>query len=98
MPAVEQLRAYRLTLDPTPRQVQDLTRHAGAARWAYNHALAAKRDDAREFFPVMRELTQASFTAMGRSPCKHMVDPPHQSRRPRLITPPSAARTGVGAV
>ncbi|MFK0074621.1 RNA-guided endonuclease InsQ/TnpB family protein [Arthrobacter woluwensis] len=36
-------RAYRLTLDPTPRQEQQLLRWAGASRFAYNHALAAKK-------------------------------------------------------
>jgi len=34
------MRAYRFALDPTPRQVRDLERHAGAARFAYNWALA----------------------------------------------------------
>jgi putative transposase len=34
-------RAYRFALDPTPRQVRDLERHAGAARFAFNWALAA---------------------------------------------------------
>jgi transposase len=33
-------RAYRFALDPTPRQVRDLWRHAGAARVAYNWGLA----------------------------------------------------------
>lgn len=39
---VEVLRAYRYALDPTDDQQQDLARHAGAARWAFNHALDAK--------------------------------------------------------
>ncbi len=38
----EVMRAYRVVLDPTGDQEQALARHAGAARWAYNHALAAK--------------------------------------------------------
>jgi putative transposase len=37
-PAVTQ--AYRFALDPTPRQVRDLLRHAGAARVAFNWGLA----------------------------------------------------------
>lgn len=41
-PGVEVVRAYRVALDPTVDQEQDLSRHAGAARWAFNHALAAK--------------------------------------------------------
>ncbi|MDW8478403.1 RNA-guided endonuclease TnpB family protein [Streptomyces scabiei] len=36
------LRAFRFALDPTPTQVEALTRHAGAARWAFNHALGMK--------------------------------------------------------
>ena len=36
------IRAHRVALDPTGEQVQALARHVGAARWAYNHALAAK--------------------------------------------------------
>ena len=38
----EVLRAFKFTLDPTPAQAEALARHAGAARWAFNHALAAK--------------------------------------------------------
>lgn len=36
-------RAYRLTLDPSPQQAKRLTQWAGAARYMYNHAIAAKR-------------------------------------------------------
>lgn len=39
---IEVMRAYRVALDPTQGQEQGLARHAGAARWAYNHALAVK--------------------------------------------------------
>jgi hypothetical protein len=35
------VQAYRFALDPTPTQVRDLDRHAGAARFAFNWALAA---------------------------------------------------------
>jgi putative transposase len=38
----EVLRAYRFALAPTKAQLEALARHAGAARWAFNHALAAK--------------------------------------------------------
>lgn len=37
-----QLRAYRFALDLTAEQETRCRQHAGAARWAYNHALAAK--------------------------------------------------------
>lgn len=36
------LRAYRFALDLTPTQTAAVRQHAGAARWAYNHALATK--------------------------------------------------------
>ncbi|MFE3473823.1 RNA-guided endonuclease InsQ/TnpB family protein [Streptomyces bacillaris] len=36
------LKAFRFTLDPTPGQAEDLGRHAGASRWAFNHALGMK--------------------------------------------------------
>ncbi|QXV63510.1 helix-turn-helix domain-containing protein [Amycolatopsis sp. TNS106] len=38
------LRAYRFALDPTTTQLDTLAQHAGAARWAFNHALAQKLD------------------------------------------------------
>lgn len=34
------MQAYRFALDPTPGQARDLERHAGAARFAFNWALA----------------------------------------------------------
>jgi putative transposase len=37
-----ELRAYKFALDVTPAQLVQLRQHAGAARWAYNHALGAK--------------------------------------------------------
>lgn len=39
---IRAMRAYRFTLDPTAEQLEALGRHAGTARWAFNHALAAK--------------------------------------------------------
>jgi putative transposase len=38
--AVTVMQAYRFALDPTPAQARDLERHAGAARFAFNWALA----------------------------------------------------------
>lgn len=38
----EVLRAYRFALDPTRAQTEAFARHAGAARWAFNHALGQK--------------------------------------------------------
>lgn len=41
-PAAVALRAYRLCLNPTQEQFETLAGHAGAARWAFNYALAQK--------------------------------------------------------
>ncbi|MFF6794336.1 RNA-guided endonuclease InsQ/TnpB family protein [Streptomyces filamentosus] len=38
----EVLRAFKFALDPTPTQAAALSRHAGAARWAFNYAVAVK--------------------------------------------------------
>jgi putative transposase len=40
---IEIRRAYRLTLDPSPRQAQRLSEWAGAAPYAYNRTIAAKQ-------------------------------------------------------
>lgn len=37
-----ELRAYRFALDLTKAQEALCRKHAGASRWAFNHALAAK--------------------------------------------------------
>lgn len=42
-------RAYRLTLDPTPQQAGRLSQWAGAARYMYNHAIAAKQASHRRW-------------------------------------------------
>src|SRR5664279_5188657 len=49
MTDAEQFRAFRFALDPTDSQRQDLARHVGAARWAFNHALAHKVDAHQEW-------------------------------------------------
>jgi IS605 OrfB family transposase len=55
--------AYRFALDPTPRQVRDLLRHAGAARVAYNWGLArikanlSQREAERSYGIVKEDLT-----------------------------------------
>lgn len=38
----EVFRAFRFALDPTRDQIEAFIRHAGAARWAFNHALGMK--------------------------------------------------------
>ncbi|MEU5297977.1 helix-turn-helix domain-containing protein [Streptomyces umbrinus] len=38
----EILKGFRFAIDPTPAQLESFTRHAGAARWAFNHALGMK--------------------------------------------------------
>ena len=49
MTDIDQFRAFRFALDPTTSQRQDLARHVGAARWAFNHALARKVAAHREW-------------------------------------------------
>lgn len=44
MPETEVLRTYRFALDPTDAERAELTRYAGACRWAYNYALAKKTE------------------------------------------------------
>src|SRR5882757_11440420 len=41
MSTVTVMQAYRFALDPNAAQARDLERHAGAARFAFNWALAA---------------------------------------------------------
>jgi putative transposase len=59
------MQAYRFALDPTPSQVRDLERHVGAARFAYNWALAAvkanlgQRDAERSYGLDGEDLTAA---------------------------------------
>lgn len=58
----ERLRAYRFALDPTRAQQQDLVQHAGAARWAYNHALAVKAEAHRRRELQISELVTLGFS------------------------------------
>ncbi|TJY67339.1 transposase [Arthrobacter sp. CAU 1506] len=52
-------RAYRLTLDPTPRQAQMLSHWAGAARAMYNHSISAKQESHK------RWLQEVAFATYG---------------------------------
>ncbi|WP_331743023.1 helix-turn-helix domain-containing protein (plasmid) [Streptomyces sp. NBC_01136] len=51
------LRAFRFALDPTAAQTAVLVRHAGAARWAFNHALGMKAAAHKEWRRQVQELT-----------------------------------------
>jgi IS605 OrfB family transposase len=59
------VQAFRFALDPGPRQVRDLARHAGAARFAFNWALArvkanlSQRDAERSYGIAETDLTPA---------------------------------------
>jgi len=59
-PTGSDMRAYRFALDLTDVQLAAVRQHAGAARWAYNHALEAK-------FTALdaRTATIAQLTAQG---------------------------------
>ncbi|MEU0397790.1 RNA-guided endonuclease TnpB family protein [Streptomyces sp. NPDC006208] len=52
----EILRAFRFALDPTPDQAEAFTRHAGAARWAFNHALGMKAAAYQQWRREVQEL------------------------------------------
>lgn len=54
-----ELRAYRFALDLTATQEQQMREHAGAARWAYNYALAQKLGGLEERQAVVTALIQA---------------------------------------
>jgi putative transposase len=72
-------RAYRLTLDPRPEQVQKLSQWAGAARFAYNHAIAAKQSSHKLW------LQEVAFTTY--SPAEPTEE---QARKSIRIPTPSA--------
>lgn len=56
------LRAYRFALDPTDDQLSQLAQHAGAARWAFNHALAAKLEAHNRWQLQVDELVTLGYT------------------------------------
>ncbi|MFD3762499.1 RNA-guided endonuclease InsQ/TnpB family protein [Streptomyces sp. NPDC058622] len=59
MPRQEVLKAFKFTLDPNPEQVKGLCRHAGASRWAFNHALGMKRAAHAQWRSAVEELIAA---------------------------------------
>ncbi|GGU41392.1 RNA-guided endonuclease TnpB family protein [Streptomyces violascens] len=59
MPLIEVVRAYKFTLTPTDAQREDLARHAGACRWAYNYAIARKQA-AHRAWTEMRQAHQVA--------------------------------------
>lgn len=68
---VEDLRAYRYALDLTDTQEQAMREHAGAARWAYNHALAQKfaaLDERQAFITAAVEQGMDPKTAAAQAP------------------------------
>jgi putative transposase len=73
------LRAYRLALDLTAEQTSAVRQHAGAARWAFNHALAAKLAalDARMS-------TIAAATAAGADPATARASAPNIPTKPTI--------------
>ncbi|WSD71711.1 transposase [Streptomyces sp. NBC_01591] len=58
----EVLRAFRFTLDPTSAQEEVLLRHAGAARWAFNHALGMKVAAHQQWRHQVQALVDAGVT------------------------------------
>ncbi|MGD9622226.1 MAG: RNA-guided endonuclease InsQ/TnpB family protein [Mycolicibacterium sp.] len=94
MTTVEDLRAYRFALDLTPAQEESVRQHAGAARWAYNHALAAK-------FAALdaRQAAITTATAAGIDPKTAAADAPKIPTKPVIQKALNATkgdeRTGV---
>lgn len=80
----ETLRAYRFALDPTRRQTADLARHAGAARWAYNHAVALKITAHRARRKRIAELVAAGSTETQARAVLAAEDKEHQARAKAL--------------
>ncbi|WP_079102929.1 helix-turn-helix domain-containing protein [Streptomyces sp. TP-A0356] len=59
----EVLRAYRFALDPTAAQTVALVRYAGAARWAFNHALAIKQAAHQRWRAEVHALVESGTSA-----------------------------------
>ncbi|MFJ4902969.1 RNA-guided endonuclease TnpB family protein [Streptomyces sp. NPDC088727] len=53
------LKAFRFALDLRPSQVELVSKHAGASRWAYNYAIAAKQASHREWRRLVDEAVAA---------------------------------------
>lgn len=98
MAVVEVMRAYRYALDATPAQVEAFVRHAGAARWAYNHALAAKVEAHEQWRARVAELVDAG---VGEAAARHQVKVPIPSKpaiQKALNAVKGDSRTGVDGV
>lgn len=76
---VTTLRAFRFCLDPNTTQLGELARSAGAARWAYNHALAEKVAAHQAWRDQVAQLVAAG------------VDETQARRQVRVPTPTKAA-------
>ena len=63
-PAVDEirLRAYKFALDPTAEQSGMLRSHAGSARWAFNYALAIKKERMEAWRLAVDELVTLGCT------------------------------------
>lgn len=62
---MEVFRAYRVVLDPNGEQEQACARHAGAARWGYNWALAQKIAALHAYQAAIAELTYTTYADLG---------------------------------
>ncbi|MGY4969584.1 RNA-guided endonuclease InsQ/TnpB family protein [Streptomyces nigrescens] len=62
MTTQEVLRAYRFVLDPSESQAVLLARYAGAARWAFNHALAVKQAEHQRWRTEVQALVDSGMT------------------------------------
>lgn len=90
----EDLRAYRFALDLTATQEVTVRQHAGAARWAYNHALAVK------FAALESRMAEiARLTAQGVDPAIAKAQAPTIPAKPHIQKAHNAIkgdnRTGI---
>lgn len=60
---MEELRAYRFALDLTDAQLSMVRQHAGAARWAFNHALAVKLAAREQWLAGVEVLEESGLDA-----------------------------------
>jgi putative transposase len=61
--ADEELRAYKFALDLTDAQLSLVRQHAGAARWAFNHALAIKLAAREQWLAGVKALEESGLDA-----------------------------------
>jgi putative transposase len=91
----EILRAYRFALDPTTAQLEALARHAGAARWAFNHAIAVKVAAHEDWRARVANLVEQGVPEDGARKQVRVAIPTKPSIQKALNETKGDSRTGV---